>query len=75
MIGIAVVLITCLYLQMVLNRDKARFKELQRINKNIERERKRRLKEEKLKNTRVKHPKICYLDDYRRTVPDTPKIS
>ena len=75
MIGIAVVIITCLYLQVVLNRDKARFKELQRINKNIEKERRRRKQEAKLRTTRIKHPKICYLDDYRRPVPETQRIS
>jgi len=68
MVGLAVILITWFYFQIVINRDKKFRKEIQLYNKNIKVEEKRRVREEQLKYKRVKHPKVVYLSDYRQEV-------
>lgn len=66
LVQIGLLVIVCIYLQIVICRDKKRFKEWQRIQKTIEKENRRRAREEKLKNQRINHPKVVYLADYRR---------
>ncbi len=68
MVGLAVIVITCLYLQVILHRDKKSRKEIQLYNRNIKAEEKRRVREEQLKYKRVKHPKVVYISDYRQEV-------
>lgn len=65
-VGLAVILITSIYLQVICNRDKKFRKEIQQYNKNVKAEEKRRIREEKLKTMRVKHPKVVYLSDFRQ---------
>ena len=71
-VGLAVILIVCLYCQIIINRDKKFRKEIQQYNKNVKAEEKRRIREEKLKTMRVKHPKVIYLSDYRQVVEVEP---
>lgn len=68
MFGLAMLIITCLYLQVIVNRDKKSRKQIQLYNRNVKREEKRRIREDKLKYKRVKHPKVIYLSDYRQEV-------
>lgn len=75
-VGLVVIFITSIYLQVICNRDKKFRREIQQYNKNVKAEEKRRIREEKLKTMRVKHPKVIYLSDYRPIVEVEPsKIS
>jgi len=65
MLEIAVFVVVCIYLQIIINRDKRDRKRHEQIGKALDKEEKRRAKEEKLRSKRIKHPKVCYLDDYR----------
>jgi hypothetical protein len=73
MLEIAVFVVVCLYLQIILNRDKRDRKKFEQIGKALQKEEKRRAKEEKLRSKRIKHPKVCYLDDYRLSPPKPQK--
>lgn len=73
MLEIAVFVVVCIYLQIIINRDKRDRERHEQIGKALDKEEKRRAKEEKLRSKRIKHPKVCYLDDYRLS-PQTPKI-
>ena len=66
LLQIGLIVLVGIYLQVVLARDKKRFKELQQIKKAIERDEKRRAREAELREKRIKHPKVTYLADYRR---------
>jgi hypothetical protein len=70
MLEIAVFVVVCLYLQIILNRDKRDRKKFEQIGKALQKEEKRRAREEKLRSKRIKHPKVCYLDDYRLSPPN-----
>lgn len=65
LLQIGLIVLVGIYLQVVLARDKKRFKELQQIKKAIERDEKRRAREAALKDKRINHPKVTYLADYR----------
>ena len=58
-----------IYLQCVCSQDKKNWKVMQEHNRIMKTVEKRRLREEKLKLVRVKHPKVTYLDDYRQFSP------
>ena len=68
MLEIAVFVVVCVYLQIIINRDKRDRKRYEQIGRALDKEEKRRAKEEKLRSKRIKHPKVCYLDDYRLCV-------
>jgi|GEM_PF-5846648 len=65
MAGFGLLITACIYLMVIINRDKRDRKRFREIGKMLEQERKRRVKEEKLRSVRVNHPKVAYLDDYR----------
>jgi hypothetical protein len=69
MTGLAVFIVACLGLQVILHRDKNDRKRFKEIGILIEAEKKRRLKEEKLRTVRIKHPKVIYLDDFKAALP------
>jgi len=71
-VGLAIIFITSIYLQVICNRDKKFRKEIQQYNRNVKAEEKRRIREDKLKTMRVKHPKVIYLSDYRQVVEVEP---
>ncbi len=73
MLEIAVFVVVCVYLQIIINRDKRDRKRYEQIGRALDKEEKRRAKEEKLRSKRIKHPKVCYLDDYR--LPPNPQKS
>jgi len=73
MLEIAVFVVVCVYLQIIINRDKRDRKRYEQIGKALDKEEKRRAKEEKLRSKRINHPKVFYLDDYRQSL-QTPKI-
>lgn len=72
MVGLAVILITGFYFQIISNRDKKFRREIQLYNRNVKAEEKRRIREEQLKLMRVKHPKVVHLSDYRQNVVTEP---
>jgi Asp-tRNA(Asn)/Glu-tRNA(Gln) amidotransferase A subunit family amidase len=74
MLEIAVFVVVCVYLQIIINRDKRDRKRYEQIGKALDKEEKRRAKEEKLRSKRIKHPKVCYLDDYRQSLQTPQRI-
>jgi len=74
MLEIAVFVVVCLYLQIILNRDKRDRKKFEQIGKALQKEEKRRAREEKLKSKRINHPKVFYLDDYRQSLQTPQRI-
>lgn len=72
MVGLAVILITWIYFQIISIRNRKYHKQIQLYNRNIKAEEKRRIREEQLKFKRVKHPKIVYISDYRLKVESEP---
>ena len=65
MVEIAVVILVGLSMMKICSNDKKHWKDLKEYNRNVKREEKRRIREEKLKGKRVKHPKVFYMSDYR----------
>jgi hypothetical protein len=65
MVEIALIVIFGFSMMKVCSNNKKHWKVLREYNMNIKREEKRRIKEEKVRNKSVKHPKVLYLDDYR----------
>lgn len=75
MLELAIIVITWLYLQVVINRDKKFRNEIKTYNKNVKAKEKRRIREEQLNKKRIKHPKVIYLSDYRPKAIDFGKIN
>lgn len=72
MIEVALIVLVGLYLQYACYQSKKNWKQVQECNRNFAKFEKRRLKEEKLRTVRIKHPKVKYLDDYRQV--SQPKV-
>lgn len=79
LLPIGILVIACIYCQIIIKRDKQFRKQYSKRIKAIEKEERRRIKEEELKaeyaNHRINHPKVLYLVDYRLPSKVTPKIS
>ena len=62
-----------LYMQVIINRDKKHRRTQAEYVRFQKAEKRRLIAEAKLKNTRIKSDKVCYLDDYRQ-IPSEPKV-
>ena len=66
MVELALIAIFGLAMGYVCRQNKKNWKALKEHNKLLKQQEKRRLRDEKLRTMRIKHPKVKYLDDYRR---------
>jgi len=69
MVELALIAIFGLAMGYVCRQNKKNWKDSKEHNKLLKQQEKRRVKEEKLRTMRIKHPKVIYLDDRRFPQP------
>lgn len=61
---VVVLVVICLYCQIIVSRDKKRWKEWKRIEARLIKEEKRKAKEKQLAKRVEHHPKVVYISDF-----------
>jgi len=69
MVELALIAIFGLAMMKACSNNKKNWKVMKEHNKLLKQQEKRRLRDEKLRSMRVKHPKVVYIQDY---VPPSP---